>query len=122
MRSSFKEFGSVSGVTDELFHINNQIVWYNLLNSFRDNPIVINGCFKFGLKEVSQRLYQLGLISNIWDESNPCRNGNTAMVMANNAYTKSKQTGVPSAKVKLCETLWNTTKSIVLLFMTLLIF
>jgi hypothetical protein len=69
--------------------------WFDLLECFKENPIVINGCFKFGLKEVATRLHQLGLIENCWSQ-NPgsCNNGNTAMVMAYKAYMSAKSGGL----------------------------
>jgi hypothetical protein len=69
--------------------------WFDLSECFKGNPIVINGCFKFGLKEVAGRLYELGLISSTWQKGNSCANGNTAMVMAHKAYQTSATTGIP---------------------------
>ncbi len=73
--------------------------FYDLADCFKKNPIVINGCFKFGLKEISNRLYQLGLIKTIWAKNNPCAHGNTAMVLAHKAYSQSNITGQPVIKM-----------------------
>jgi hypothetical protein len=59
------------------------IQWYDLCESFRDNCIVVHGCFNFGLKEIAHRLYELGLIRTIWQK--PLA-GNSVMVMAEEAY------------------------------------
>lgn len=65
----------------------NQIVrdfkWYDMAEVFKNNLIVINGCFKFGLKEVAGRLAELGLIQTRWKEEG---NGTSAMIAAYNLY------------------------------------
>ena len=58
---------------------------------FRSNPIVINGCFGFGLKEISKRLYELGLIKTTWEKNNPCAHGMNAMLLAHKSYVLSKK-------------------------------
>ena len=69
--------------------------WYDLSQAFKNNPIVINGCYKFGLKEVARRLFELGLIKSDWRSNNSeCVNGNTAMVMAQKTYQTSQRTGI----------------------------
>lgn len=68
--------------------ISHQITFDDLGEAFKRNPIVINGCFKFGLKEIAKRLNELGLIKSSWDSKNPCSNGNTAMYLAHEAYQK----------------------------------
>lgn len=72
-----------------------KLKWYDLLECFKGNPIVINGCFKFGLKEVAGRLSELNLIQSKWS-NNPlsCVNGNTAMIMAQKAYQICEKTGL----------------------------
>lgn len=67
----------VSQITEDFF---------DLLEVFHHEPIVIQGCFSFGLKEVATTLYQQKLIKTIWDHNNPCANGPAAMVMAYRAY------------------------------------
>ena len=39
----------------------------DLLKIFKGEPIVINGCFGFGLKEISKSLAGLGYISSLWE-------------------------------------------------------
>lgn len=68
--------------------------WYDVSECFKNNPIVINGCFRFGLKEVVNRLSELELIHSNWQNNNKiCNSGNTAMIMAYNAYQTAKETG-----------------------------
>jgi len=40
----------------------------NLLNYFREEPISIQGCFGYGLKEIVKQLYNLQLIETTWTE------------------------------------------------------
>ncbi|XWV26043.1 hypothetical protein QJ857_gp1037 [Tupanvirus soda lake] len=82
-------------IEDDLELVRTKLVWYDLSEIFKNNPIVINGCFKFGLKEVAGRLSELGLINSNWKNSDStCADGNTAMVMAQKAYQSSKQNGI----------------------------
>ena len=84
-------------IRDDIALMKKELDWFDLSECFKNNPIVINGCFKFGLKEVAGRLSELGLIKSSWN-SKDCTNGNTAMVMAQKAYQLSKQTGEPIIK------------------------
>jgi len=70
-----------------------QLTWIDLSECFRKNPIVINGCFKFGLKEIACRLHELGLIKSTWKQQS-CVNGMSAMIMAYKAYQQSTKTGI----------------------------
>lgn len=78
-----------------------QLKWIDMADCFKNNPIVINGCFKFGLKEVAGRLHELGLIKSIWRKNNPCNNGNSAMIMAYKAYQSAITTNTPINKVAI---------------------
>ena len=40
----------------------------NLLNYFREEPITIQGCFGYGLKEIVKQLYDLQLIETKWED------------------------------------------------------
>jgi hypothetical protein len=58
--------------------------WVDLAQFFRDVPIVIKGCFKFGLKEIASSMYKHGMISlNI---TSNCKNGLEAAYKAWQAY------------------------------------
>ncbi len=67
--------------------INSSLCWYDMCEVFRTNPIVINGCFKFGLKEIANRLSELGLIKSKWDCS--VSGGQDVMIIAQNIYKVS---------------------------------
>ena len=58
--------------------------WIDMCNIFRQEPIVINGCFGFGLKEIAKNMIHHNLISTKL-ESN-CTNGMTAMIRAWKCY------------------------------------
>lgn len=78
----------------------NKLKWFDLCQNFKDNLIVINGCFGFGLKEISARLNDLNLITTNWGNSD-CMNGSTAMLMAKKEYDKSNVTGIPITKSRM---------------------
>jgi hypothetical protein len=61
--------------------------WADLSKIFREEPIVIKGCFKFGLKEVSKALFNHGLIST--KMSSKCKSGSEASINAWNAYKEN---------------------------------
>lgn len=68
-----------------------EIPWCDLLEYFHKIPIVINGCFKFGLKEIANRLFELGLINANWSSHHlEHLDGNSVMVLANQIYRISK--------------------------------
>lgn len=92
-----KSFGK--DVLADIKLMKSELSWYDLLECFKKNPIVINGCFKFGLKEVAGRLSELGLIRSNWKSDNSsCNGGATAMLMAHNAYQTARKTGIPIIK------------------------
>lgn len=97
-------------VMDDLKMINSKITWFDISESFKKNPIVINGCFKFGLKEIANRLAELELINSNWNNNSLCVNGNTAMIMAHQTYDKSKQTGIPITKYPIMTEIMNYNK------------
>jgi hypothetical protein len=84
----------------ELKNINKlkKIRWHDLCQTFIDNPITVNGCFNFKLKNIATRLYELGLINTTWQktEHNGCGDGMGAMITAHHAYQDaiSNNTGV----------------------------
>ncbi len=64
--------------------------WFDFLEVFRKEPIVIQGCFSFKLKDVAKALYNHGLISTTWDSS--CLDGYGAMIRAFEALRSSNET------------------------------
>lgn len=59
---------------------NININWYDLLNLFKNVPIVIKETFNYSLKNIASSLYKLGYITTKWD--NRDINGLTAIVAA----------------------------------------
>jgi len=45
-----------------------EFIMINLLNYFREEPITIQGCFGYGLKDVVKQLYNLQLIETTWED------------------------------------------------------
>lgn len=62
----------------------NTIEWCDILDVYRDEPVVIKGAFNFSLKTVATALYNNGLIDLTWGAD--CTNGKDAMVQAWNYY------------------------------------
>src|SRR5207244_4156261 len=53
----------------------------------------------FGLKEVANRLYDIGLIETTWQKSsNSCANGNKSMIMAYQVHRESVEKNIPINK------------------------
>ena len=99
-------------IRNDIKIIKSKLEWYDLSECFIKNPIVINGCFKFGLKEIVGRLSELGLIKSNWSNNDStCSNGNTAMVMAQKAYQMAKQTGIAITKDPIMLEIMNYNKT-----------
>lgn len=64
--------------------------WCDLLKVFKDEPIVLQGCLGFSLKDVAKTMKKHGMIQVDWDSSSSCLDGQGAMVGAWNAYKESK--------------------------------
>lgn len=87
-------------ISARIAKIKQELNWYDLCDSFKQNKIVINGCFKFGLKEIATRLSELKLIKSTWNKESACLNGNAAMIIAKQAYDSSYNTNSPVIKTK----------------------
>lgn len=68
--------------------------WFDLLQVFRKEPVVIKGCLGFGLKEVAGVLAEHGLITTKWDTSSSCVDGTGAMLGAFKASKDAKARGL----------------------------
>ena len=64
--------------------------WLDIMDVFKGEPVVINGCMSFGLKSVGKSLYRHGLINVTWDEENTCGNGRDALVAAYRASAQAR--------------------------------
>ena len=70
----------------ELNIIDSHITFYDLNKVFVNEPIVVKGALNFSLKSIAKALNKHGFIKSVWNETSPCSNGLTAMVLANNIY------------------------------------
>lgn len=60
-------------------------IWTDFLKVFKDEPVLIKGCKKFGLKEIGKKLFGMGLIHTKWETHGPS-DGLTAMIQAAEYY------------------------------------
>lgn len=65
--------------------------WLDLLAIFKETPILIAGCFAFGLKEVAGIMKQHGFIQTAWSKDGDCIDGQTAMIAAKKAMDEAKK-------------------------------
>lgn len=59
---------------------------------FKKEPIIIKNCFNYGLKNISNTLYQLGYLKNVWEED---MNGLDAMYLLLEYSKKSEIKKIP---------------------------
>lgn len=55
-------------------------LWVDLLEVFKEEPIVIKGCMTFGLKDVAKNMYKHGFIKSKWEQG--ITDGRSAMIAA----------------------------------------
>lgn len=67
----------------------NNLKWFDMLNVFKKEPIVIKDCLNFGLKDVAKAMYKHGFIKTTWKNS-IFSSGTNAMIYAYNEYKKYK--------------------------------
>ena len=68
--------------------------WFDLLQVFRQEPIVIEGCLGFGLKTIATTLKKHGCIATGWDGGSSCLDGQGAMIGAWNAHKQAQAQGI----------------------------
>jgi hypothetical protein len=61
-------------------------MFYDLYKVFINEPVVVKGALNFSLKTIAKALKAQSLIETCWDQSSPCSNGLTAMILANRIY------------------------------------
>ena len=67
------------------------ITFYDLNKIFINEPVTIKGALNFSLKTIAKALNKHELIDSCWDQTSPCSNGLTAMILANKLYESSSQ-------------------------------
>lgn len=75
--------------------------WFDLLQVFRKEPIVIKGCLGFGLKDVAAALKSHGFISSTWDSNSVCVDGTGAMLGAFKASKDALARGISLQEIPL---------------------
>jgi hypothetical protein len=63
--------------------------WTDMLRIFKNKqqPIVVKGAWKYGIKEIAKAMHKNGMIPNIWDSK--CANGMSAMLDGYQSYKYS---------------------------------
>ena len=74
------------------------ILWVDMYNVFVSEPIVIKGALSFKLKEIGKAMYDLNLISTLWNDIGPS-DGLSAMISAIDYY-KNKKNNTLDSKLK----------------------
>ena len=71
------------------------LLWCDLLELFRYEPIVIKGCLGFGLKEIATKMHEHSMIPVKWnpEEHSSCLDGASAMVAAYRAQKDCDERG-----------------------------
>jgi len=60
--------------------------WLDLLVVFKEEPIVLNGCMSFGLKDIATVMKCHGFIQSSWETNSHCVDGQSAMIAARKAH------------------------------------
>ena len=68
------------------------IILIDLLVHFRNEPITIQGCFGYGLKEIVKMLYTHNLIENQWEDDT---DGLEAMIQFIKKSEEAEQKNIP---------------------------
>lgn len=84
--------------------------WLDLLVIFKDEPIVINGCMSFSLKDVASTMKKHGFIKTSWNSTNDCSDGKCAMIGAIKANTFSSKYNIPMKNVPIIKQIINYNK------------
>lgn len=70
--------------------------WFDMNDCiFLEEPVVVKGCFGFGLKPIAKTLHSAGLIETTWDGNNPCADGMSAMITMADCVSMSKKIEKP---------------------------
>jgi hypothetical protein len=75
--------------------------WFDMLKLFKSIPIVVRGCFGFGLKEVAKAMRSHGFIQTHYDEDCLCSDGTIAMLGAYRAHLLAQERDVPLGDIPI---------------------
>jgi len=68
-------------------------VWFDLLDVFRDEPVVVRGSLSFGLKAIAKAMKSHNMITTQWGEG-PYSDGSSAMLGAYHASREALSKGI----------------------------
>lgn len=74
--------------------------WYDLLDVFKDETVVIKGAFNFSLKSISRALFNQGYIKTVWEEDG-ITDGLNAMVKAVECSNDAQNRGIPMTELPI---------------------
>lgn len=78
------EFDKVNNMTEW-----NKLNWADMCDIFKSEPIVIKGCFKFGLKSIAKSMKENGMIQT--EMESVCNSGMNAMIGAHKFYSEQNK-------------------------------
>ena len=67
-------------------------IFIDLLTYFKNEPITIQGCFSYGLKDIVKQLYSHNLIKNQWSDNT---DGLEAMIQIMKTSEKAEKQNIP---------------------------
>lgn len=80
---------------------NCKLEWYDLMDVFKREPIVVRGCLNYSLKSIAKAMHSHDLIETCWDDNSVCFDGMSAMVSAVEAGMIADERGLRMADVPL---------------------
>lgn len=83
-------YSSFKNRNGDIYFKDSNFMFYDLYKIFISEPIVIKGALNFSLKTIAKALKSHSMINTCWDQSSPCSNGLTAMILANRIYENYK--------------------------------
>ena len=81
--TSFKRRNPSTQFNDKSFN------FYDLYQVFISEPVTVKGALNFSLKTIAKALNKHKLIESNWDQTSPCSNGLSAMILANKLYEQN---------------------------------
>ena len=88
--------------------------WTDILKMFHEEPIIIKGAYNFSLKTIGKALYDLKLITTIWDDNIDVKNGLDAMFQAYQIYltgenirTNKQMLNIIEYNIIDCKIMWD---------------
>lgn len=83
-------YSSFKNRNRDIYFKDSNFMFYDLYKIFISEPVVVKDALNFSLKTIAKALNKHSLIDTCWDQSSPCYNGLTAMILANKLYENFK--------------------------------